>query len=111
MNRCHRKFGIYLTFQSSVWTKLRLKYALCLIVQQKMDALSLNDAICAGPKLQKDFFDVLIRFRRSPIALECDIKETYLQVEIEERDGPYFRLFCRELDSIKVNLMSMSSVE
>ena len=111
MNRCHRKFGIYLTFQSSVWTKLRLKYALCLIVQQKMDALSLNDAICAGPKLQKDFFDVLIRFRRNPIALECDIKETYLQVEIEERDVPYFRLFWRELDSIKVNLMSMSSIE
>ena len=65
----------------------------------KMDGLSLNDAICAGPKLQKDLFDVLIRFRRNPIALECDIKEMYLQVEIEERADPYFRLFWRELDS------------
>ena len=40
-----------------------------------------------------------------------DIKETYLQVEIEDRDGLYFRLLWRELDSIKVNLMPMSSVE
>lgn len=59
----------------------------------------MNDAICAGPKLQKDLFDVLIRFRRNPVALACDIKEMYLQVEIEESDRPYFRLLWRDLDS------------
>ena len=41
----------------------------------KMGSVSLNDAICAGPKLQKDLFDAPIRFRRNPIALACDIKE------------------------------------
>ena len=56
----------------------------------KTDDVSLN-AIFAGPKLQKDLFDVLIRFRRNPIALACDIKEMYLQVEIEERVRLYFR--------------------
>lgn len=65
----------------------------------KTDGVSLNDAICAGPKLQKDLFDVLIRFRRNPVALACDIKEMYLQVEIEESDRPYFRLLWRDLDS------------
>ena len=94
MNCCHRKFGICLTFQSFVWIKLRLKYALCSIVQQKTHSVSLNDAICAAPKLQKDLFDVLIGFRRNLIA-----KEMYLQVEIEERDHPYFRLLWRDLDS------------
>lgn len=44
----------------------------------KTDGVSLNDVICAGPKLQKDLFDVLIRFRRNPVALACDIKEMYL---------------------------------
>ena len=48
------------------------------------DGVSLNDAICAGPKLQKDLFDVLIRLRRNPVALACDINEMYLQAEIEE---------------------------
>ena len=55
--------------------------------------MSLNDAICAESKSQKYLVDVLIRFRRSPKALACDIKEMYLQVEIEQRKGPYFRLF------------------
>ena len=31
--------------------------------------------------------------------MACDIKEMYLQVEIEERDCPYFRLLWRDLDS------------
>lgn len=32
----------------------------------KTDGVSLNDAICVGPKLQKDLFDTLIRFRKTP---------------------------------------------
>ena len=64
----------------------------------KTDGVSLNDVIYAGPKLQKDLFDVLIRFKR-PVALDCDIKEMYLQVEIEESDRPYFRLLWWDLDT------------
>ena len=90
MNRCHQTF---FNSQSSVWTNLRLKCS------AKTDSLSLNDAIFAGPKLQKDLFDVLIWFRMNPIAFTCDIKEMYLQVEIEQRDCPYFRLLWRDLDS------------
>ncbi|CAB4009494.1 Hypothetical predicted protein, partial [Paramuricea clavata] len=44
----------------------------------KTDGLSLNDVINSGPKLQKELFDVLLRFRRHPVALACDIKEMYL---------------------------------
>lgn len=65
----------------------------------KTDGVSLNDVIYAGPKLQTDLFDVLIRFRRNPVALACDIKEMYLQVEIEESDRPYFRMLWRDLDT------------
>ena len=93
MNHCHRKFGIYLTFQSSLWTKTTTKVRIVFDRSAKTDGVSLNDAICAESKLQKDLSYVLIRFRKSPIALACRIKEMYLQVEIEQRDGPYFRLF------------------
>ena len=34
----------------------------------KTDGVSLNDAICAGPKLQKDLSDVLIRERSSVLS-------------------------------------------
>ena len=65
----------------------------------KTDGVSLKDVICAGPKLQKDLFDVLIRFRRNPVALACDIKEMCLQVEIEESDRLYFQILWRDLDT------------
>ena len=64
----------------------------------KMDGVSLNDTIYAGPKLQQELFDVLIRFRQNPVALACDIKEMYLQVEIEEKDRPMFRMLWRDCD-------------
>ena len=44
----------------------------------KTDGLSLNYANFAGPNLPKDLFCVLIRFRRNPMPLACDIKEMYL---------------------------------
>jgi hypothetical protein len=40
----------------------------------KHDGMSLNDVIHAGPKLQQDLFNVLMRFRRNPVAVACDIK-------------------------------------
>ena len=44
----------------------------------KCDGVSLNDEIHAGPKLQQDLFDVLLRFCCDPVAVACDIKEMYL---------------------------------
>jgi hypothetical protein len=64
----------------------------------KTDGISLNDVIYAGPKLQQELFDVLIRFGRNPVALVCDIKEMYLQVEIKENDRAMFRILWRDGD-------------
>jgi hypothetical protein len=64
----------------------------------KHDGMSLNDVIHAGPKLQQDLFNVLMRFRRNPVAVACDIKEMYLQIEIPMEDRPYFRMLWRDLD-------------
>ena len=35
----------------------------------RCNGVSLNDVIHAGPKLQRELFDVLIRFLRNPVAL------------------------------------------
>ena len=62
----------------------------------KCNGISLNDVIHAGPKLQRELFDVLIRFRHNPVALVCDIQEMYLQIEIEAEDRPLFRILWRD---------------
>ena len=64
----------------------------------KCDGISLNDMIHPGPKLQQDLFNVLVRFRRNPVGVACDIKEMYLQIEIKEQDRCHFRLFWRDPD-------------
>ena len=50
-------------------TKLRIVFDFL----AKTDSLSLNDAICAEPNLQKKLFCLLIRLRRNPLTLACDI--------------------------------------
>lgn len=55
-------------------TKVRIAF----YCSAKYDGISLDDVIHAGPKLQQDLFDVLIRFCRNPVAVACDIKEMYL---------------------------------
>lgn len=62
----------------------------------RYNGIFLNDVIHVGPKLQRELFDVLICFRRKPIALVCDIQEMYLQIEIEEEDRPLFRILRRD---------------
>ena len=57
--------------------------------------ISLNDTIHQGPKLQSDLFSVLLRFRRNPVAIVCDIAQMYLQIKLQEEDKPYHRFLWR----------------
>ena len=59
---------------------------------------SLNDNLHAGPKLQRELPDILIRFRAKPIAMVADVAETYLQIELAPEDRMYHRFLWRNLD-------------
>ena len=75
-------------------TKVRIVFD----VTAKYDGISMNDMIHQGPKLQRDLFDVLLRFRRRPVALVCDIAEMYLQIGIAAEDRLYHRFLWRGMD-------------
>ena len=75
-------------------TKIRIVFD----ASAKCQGISLNDAIHQGPKLQKELFDVLTRFRRYPVAITCDIAEMYLQIELPEEDRPFHRFLWRSLE-------------
>ena len=64
----------------------------------KYEDVSLNDVINQGPKLQRDLCDVLLRFRRFPVAVVCDIAEMYLRIGITSDDKPYHRFLWRGTD-------------
>ena len=64
----------------------------------KFGGISLNDVIDQGPKLQRDLNDVLLRFRRHPVALISDIAEMYLRIEFAPKDRSCQRFLWRSLD-------------
>ncbi|XP_065677463.1 uncharacterized protein LOC124808610 [Hydra vulgaris] len=66
----------------------------------KFNGKSINDVIYQGPKLQQDLVTVLLRFRKYPVALACDIEEMYLKIGIHKDDQRYQRILWRNLDSI-----------
>ena len=61
-------------------TKVRIVFDLASEEQE----VSLNEMMLPGPKLQRDLFDVLLRFRRSPVALAADLTEMFSQVGMLE---------------------------
>ena len=65
----------------------------------KFNDVSLNDIVLQRPKLQSDLFALLLRFRRDPVALMCDIKEMYLQIKLKPEDQPYHRFVWWDLET------------
>ena len=63
---------------------------------------SLNENIHQGPKLQRDLFLVLLRFRRFPVALVSDISEMYLQIKVKPTDRSFLSFLWRDMDSTRV---------
>lgn len=72
-------------------TKVRIVFD----ASAKDKGVSLNDVIEPGPKLQNGLFEILLRFRKFPVALVCDIEEMYLQIHLAQADRPFFRFLWR----------------
>ncbi|KAK3102963.1 hypothetical protein FSP39_015321 [Pinctada imbricata] len=67
----------------------------------KFARISLNDVIHQGPKLQRELFDVLLRFRKRPVAIACDIAEMYLRINVAPKDRSCQRFLWRDLNQNK----------
>ncbi|XP_068247720.1 uncharacterized protein [Palaemon carinicauda] len=55
------------------------------------NGVSLNDCLSSGPSLNPDLVEVLIRFRRWPIAVTADIRKAFLQINVQEKDRDVHR--------------------
>lgn len=58
--------------------------------------ISLNEIQMLGPKLQRDLFETIMRFRRHRIAIYADIKKMFNQVKLDESQWNLQRIFWRE---------------
>ena len=55
----------------------------------KENGTSTNDIMYTVPKLQRDLVEFLLRFRRFPVSLVCDVTQMYLHIGIAPKDQPY----------------------
>ena len=69
-------------------TKLRIVY------DAPSNSPSLNDCLEKGPCLLPLIFDILVRFRAYRVALISDIKQAYLNVEVNENNRNFLRFLC-----------------
>ena len=68
----------------------------------KNNGVWLKNEIHQGRKLQKDLFNILIRFRERLVALVGGIAEMYLRIEIKKEDRPYRRFLWRSVEEYKI---------
>jgi len=54
---------------------------------------SLNDALEMGPKLLPNLFATLLGFRLPPLATTGDIRQAFLQIQLDEKDRDLTRFF------------------
>ena len=64
----------------------------------KVGGRCLNSEMLTGPKLQKDIMDLLVKFRRRPVALVGDIKEMFSQILLKEQDRCFHRFLWRDME-------------
>ena len=60
---------------------------------------SLNSESLPGPKLQSDIVNVLVKFRKEPVALAGDVSQMYHQILLRPEDRALHRFLYRNLDS------------
>lgn len=58
-------------------------------------APSLNDCLHAGPPLQNKLWNVLVRGRFNPVAINGDLQKAFLQVRVRETDRDAMRFHWR----------------
>ncbi|GFS59680.1 uncharacterized protein TNIN_409831 [Trichonephila inaurata madagascariensis] len=57
---------------------------------------SLNQSLYTGPNLHPNILELLLRFRKGPVAFTADVKSAFLQIELDLRDRDFTRFFWTE---------------
>ncbi|XP_044749748.1 uncharacterized protein LOC123310348 [Coccinella septempunctata] len=88
-------------------TKLRVVFDAS---QKCSSGFSLNDLLYAGPKLQNDLVNLLVRFRTNPIAFVADIKQMFRQILVSPKYRNYQRIFWRDSKDESVKEYTLNTV-
>lgn len=71
---------------------------------------SLNEALLTGPNIQDELLDLMIPFRKHPIALVADVAKMHRQIRVHEDDTPLQRILWRFSKSEPLQVFELLTV-
>ncbi|XP_076660817.1 uncharacterized protein LOC143364246 [Halictus rubicundus] len=71
---------------------------------------SLNDLLSAGPKLQRNLMDILLRWRRHKFAFLTDVEKMYRQIQVHPDDRDYQRVLWRDNPDQRIQVFHLTTV-
>ena len=92
---------------SSTITKLRVVFDGS---AKTTSGIPLNDRLMVRPKIQKNLFSILIRFRMYPLALSADIAKMYRQVQLDTEVKDYRWLLWTDTNSTDIKTFRVTRV-
>ncbi|XP_032569851.1 uncharacterized protein LOC116800206 [Drosophila sechellia] len=92
---------------SSLTTKLRVVFDAS---AKTTNNKSLNDIMWVGPRVQKDIFDIIIKWRKWEFVVSADIEKMYRQIKIDNDDQKYQYILWRNSPKEKIKTYKLTTV-
>jgi len=92
---------------SSLTTKLRVVFDAS---AKTTNNKSLNDIMWVGPRVQKDIFDIIIKWRKWEFVVSADIEKMYRQIKIDNNDQKYQYILWRNSPKEKIKTYKLTTV-
>ncbi|XP_062711045.1 uncharacterized protein LOC134289057 [Aedes albopictus] len=73
-------------------------------------SLSLNEVLQVGATVQKELYDVMLRFCKYKIAFTADVPKMYRQIIMDPRDTHFLRVFWCEQPSDRLRVLELTTV-
>ncbi|XP_059223245.1 uncharacterized protein LOC131997020 [Stomoxys calcitrans] len=93
--------------ETSLTTKVRVVFDAS---SKTSNGKSLNDILHTGPKLQKDIFDIITKWRSWRFVISADVEKMFRQIKVEEEDQEYQYVLWRNSRSEPVQQYKLTTV-
>ncbi|XP_058984315.1 uncharacterized protein LOC131805085 [Musca domestica] len=93
--------------ESSITTKVRVVFDAS---SKTSNGRSLNDILYAGPRLQRDIFDILTKWRKHQFVISADVEKMYRQIWVHKDDQEYQYVLWRSSSESPVEQYRLTTV-
>ena len=93
----------------SVRHKQKGKLRVVFDASAKFEGIAINDLLLSGPDQMNSLLGILLRFRKEPVAISCDIQQMFYNFKVTAEHKDYFRfLWIKDMKSPEITEFRMN---